>query len=388
MRIRKREDIPYLSTANRDCDETKLAVGRCGRMCFCRNTVQLCSITEVPTWAQRPHILNGYRPNLSFWQCLVSLFSCHNETGNIWTHLIGAIIVASLGFKKFMDADLPSPRPFAAELLGNELHVRLTFVFAAVVCLGVSAVYHTGNCTHNEACCIALLRADTSGIAILIAASFLPGVYLGFACFPSLQTTYLGVVAVLLVLGLAVSFADCFDSNLPKEDGSTSGIAESDIKESEAALVRPPSERPPSAPRVNLSPRLLRKAMIQQVRIMTFSCFVALGFAVALHWCYMVSPQARSKYVSRIGSMLGSYALGFFFYASHYPERWWPGRFDFWLHSHQLWHCCVVMAVIIWWYACETLVDELGQSGCHGFITIQGTPRESIVGLRAGNTKQ
>jgi len=379
MRVRKREDVAHSDTGARDGEDTKLVVGRCGRLCLCRNTIQLCSIAEVPSWAQRPHILDGYRPNLSFWQCLLSLFSCHNETGNIWTHLLGAMIVASLGFKKLMN-DESSPKPFGAELLANEMRVRLTFIFAAVVCLGVSAVYHAGNCTHDEVCCTALLRADTSGIAILIAASFLPGVYLGFACFPSLQMTYLGVVAVLLLLGLAVSFADCFDNNPSKEDDSAFGVSQVEENVTEGSIARQSA-----APKVHLSRRLLRKAMIQQVRIMTFSCFVALGFAVALHWCFMVSPQARSKYVSRIGSMLGSYALGFFFYASHYPERRWPGCFDFWLHSHQIWHICVVMAVIVWWHACEVLVDELGQSGCHGFIDLQGTPREGVVGLRAGN---
>jgi adiponectin receptor len=37
-----------------------------------------------------PHILNYYRSGYNFKKSLRSLFSLHNETGNIWTHLVGA----------------------------------------------------------------------------------------------------------------------------------------------------------------------------------------------------------------------------------------------------------------------------------------------------------
>lgn len=37
-----------------------------------------------------PHILSYYRANYNFRRSLRSLFGIHNETGNIWTHLIGA----------------------------------------------------------------------------------------------------------------------------------------------------------------------------------------------------------------------------------------------------------------------------------------------------------
>lgn len=36
-----------------------------------------------------PHILNYYRSGYGFRRSLKSLFALHNETGNIWTHLIG-----------------------------------------------------------------------------------------------------------------------------------------------------------------------------------------------------------------------------------------------------------------------------------------------------------
>jgi adiponectin receptor len=32
-------------------------------------------------------------------------------------------------------------------------------------------------------------------------------------------------------------------------------------------------------------------------------------------------------------------------YASKFPERWWPGRFDFIGSSHNLWHLGVLFAM-------------------------------------------
>lgn len=53
------------------------------------------SSSEVPARFIKPGILNGYRlinQNISYY--LKSIFNVHNETGNIWTHLIGFVYVA------------------------------------------------------------------------------------------------------------------------------------------------------------------------------------------------------------------------------------------------------------------------------------------------------
>ncbi|XP_052092879.1 membrane progestin receptor gamma-like [Mytilus californianus] len=53
------------------------------------------SYSEVPARFYEPGILHGYRltnHNISYY--LKSIFNVHNETGNIWTHLIGFVLVA------------------------------------------------------------------------------------------------------------------------------------------------------------------------------------------------------------------------------------------------------------------------------------------------------
>ena len=46
---------------------------------------------SLPQWLRDNELIEtGHRPQLNnFYSCLMSVFSVHSETGNIWTHLIG-----------------------------------------------------------------------------------------------------------------------------------------------------------------------------------------------------------------------------------------------------------------------------------------------------------
>ena len=49
--------------------------------------------SETPAYLmRRPYILNYYRVNYTAWDCIKSLFTLHNETANIWTHIVGFFI--------------------------------------------------------------------------------------------------------------------------------------------------------------------------------------------------------------------------------------------------------------------------------------------------------
>lgn len=61
--------------------------------------------------------------------------------------------------------------------------------------------------------------------------------------------------------------------------------------------------------------------------------------------------------------MFALYGVGVVFYITKIPgmcceidgcecstERWSPGRFDVWLHSHQWWHLCVMSAPAVYYY--------------------------------------
>ncbi|KAI8893648.1 hemolysin-III related-domain-containing protein [Globomyces pollinis-pini] len=58
--------------------------------------------------------------------------------------------------------------------------------------------------------------------------------------------------------------------------------------------------------------------------------------------------------------MASCYLLGAFIYGYRIPERWYPETFDIFGHSHQIWHCLVVLGAAIhfmgiyrmsiWWH--------------------------------------
>ena len=51
-------------------------------------------IEEAPEYHRfNPHIKHGYRINYQTWSAtLLSIFQCHNETINVWSHFIGFLI--------------------------------------------------------------------------------------------------------------------------------------------------------------------------------------------------------------------------------------------------------------------------------------------------------
>ena len=50
------------------------------------------------------------------------------------------------------------------------------------------------------------------------------------------------------------------------------------------------------------------------------------------------------------------YGFGALLFVLQFPERWFPDKFDLWLSSHQLWHVCVLAAVVSWSSFCEGYV--------------------------------
>jgi predicted membrane channel-forming protein YqfA (hemolysin III family) len=111
---------------------------------------------------------------------------------------------------------------------------------------------------------------------------------------------------------------------------------------------------------------------VQRLRTFTFASSVVLGLAGALQWRFLVKAEARSLFFPKVAGSLAFYGLGFGFCASHWPERRWPGAFDYALHSHQLWHLCVVAAVGVWYYLCLATTTALGTEGCVAFVRVAG----------------
>ena len=161
---------------------------------------------DVAACFHSPFIEFGYRTNYTLWETFVSLFSFHNETTNIWTHLIGFVCVSLVGVHIFVDYHLDNGH--------NEKEVGLygTFIFetyitCAALCLGLSSAYHWFGC-YSVNCHKALLRLDLTGVGLLVAGSFFPAVYYGFYCQPELQRAYLLLSTVVLIVGLVAPWIE------------------------------------------------------------------------------------------------------------------------------------------------------------------------------------
>lgn len=141
---------------------------------------------EIPAWLQDNHYIHsGYRPpSGSYRKSLSSIGYLHNESVNIWTHLIGAMLAAVAGVVMHY-----AIRPRLAMATGEDVMVFACFFLGAVGCLGMSATYHTLS-NHSEAVAKFGNRLDYMGIVLLIWGSFIPSIYYGFSAEPALRRTY------------------------------------------------------------------------------------------------------------------------------------------------------------------------------------------------------
>ena len=96
--------------------------------------------SDLPSWQQDNHYIHsGYRPaSNSFYRSFSSLSYIHNETVNIYTHLLGA--AAALVCSVYLHA-LIKPRYDRATT--EDFVVFGCFFGGAIACLGMSATYHT-----------------------------------------------------------------------------------------------------------------------------------------------------------------------------------------------------------------------------------------------------
>ena len=135
----------------------------------------LAHSSSVPKTVRIHYVEYGYRNGeLNFWNVFNSLFTMHNETTNIWSHLIGFICMSVAGIN--VSIDLFSKGTSLSEIFAIEL-----YIFCACSCLLLSSIYHWFGCL-SEQCHHCLLRLDLTGVALLVSGSFLPGVFYGIKC--------------------------------------------------------------------------------------------------------------------------------------------------------------------------------------------------------------
>ncbi|KAF9994499.1 hypothetical protein BGZ79_000745 [Entomortierella chlamydospora] len=254
----------------------------------------ICTWDDLPQWMRdNPAIVTGYRrATYSYYKCIRSLWFLHNETVNIWSHLLGAvafIIIAPIAYFKFLAVH--------EAIKWTDISVMYAFLVGAIICLSMSASFHTFSC-HSEKVCSQWIRCDFLGIIFLIVGSCYPAIFYGFYCHRTFQIIYISVISGL--------------------GGAT--------------IVATMQER----------------FQVPQFRWVRAGLFLSLGLsglapiihATVLYGFPLAQKAAALNYMFCMGA---AYVFGVLIYGSRTPECFFPGKFDNFGASHQIFHTCVLI---------------------------------------------
>lgn len=275
--------------------------------------VNLTDSDSVAAFCRCVFISQGYRPQkFAFRECLLSFFSFHNESMNIWSHFIGCACMIGAAISITTEYLTQESQESFMEFI-----VFQVFVICAILCLFLSVLYHWFGCLSLE-CHDMLLQLDLTGVGLLIAGSFVPGIYYGFKCTPEAQVLHLGLNAVILMVGL-------------------------------------------------WAPWITAEFYGRKLRPFVLASLVVVGLVPFTHWLIITPAQIIEALVDGFLWMFFWYALGFIVFICKVPERFFPNSFFFTqiAASHAIWHCCILAAVYVWFhfiYRYRSLSNELGCS--------------------------
>jgi len=244
---------------------------------------KLSLFPEVPVFLKREHILTGYRMNYSYKDALkTGLFSKHNETGNIYTHLVSLVIFGYLFYDTYTNVIFDAP--FWEKVVFGVFFCSAMFTYLC------STVWHVFGC-HSEKVYAITLSFDYVGIAFLTIGSFVPPLYFSLACHPTIRAIY---ISLICILGVMVA----------------------------GMLVLPH----------------FRDDKYMALRTLTFVALSGFSIFPMSHSIVLFGFERVKIFLMRVMIMFSIFGIGVIFYAFKFPERFLPGYFDHWLHSHQIWH--------------------------------------------------
>jgi adiponectin receptor len=262
------------------------------------------AVVRVAPWNALPHIVTRYRVNHGLADSLLSWFSSHNDLLNIWTHFLGLLYF----FYNFWRVKWALDGAGAAHPQGRAVPTfAYALCYAQVACAAAqmlaSVAYHTLRCVsqHHEDI---MFRVDLVGISVLIAGSYMTGLYLGFG------DCHLG--AYLLYIGAVLFCIGCVLATL---------VRQRDMQAHFAYLYR------------------------------MLGLAVGIGVLPCLHWLWLCSQgevQCLPDLPAYMAGMMGSYSLGYLFFMLHFPESLFPRSFDLVGASHQIWHVLVFSGSAFW----------------------------------------
>lgn len=270
---------------------------------------KLVSYHELPEWQKdNDYIIHGYvRETNSFKHCFHSLFYLHNETVNIFTHLLpGAIFpllcVLCIPLIFANDNYVVSLPTFLAKIPEfpntdeSDRYIFALFFAGFIGCLSCSGIYHTIKAHSSNVSCVGS-QLDYAGILLLIGTSLVGIVHYALVDTPRIKNVFISLISVVGLASLVLTWNPNFKT---------------------------PAWRP------------IRTSVFV---LFSFTGLIPICYGLWVHDFAIVARRAGLKYVGLEGL---SYLSGAALYAGRFPERVSPGKFDFFGHSHQIFHILVV----------------------------------------------
>jgi len=234
----------------------------------------------------------------------------HNETVNIHSHSIPTLFIMCCIPLIVWRSPLPDAHWIDTAML-------ISYLLAASSCLSSSAGWHIlAGCANKRwfewGACV-----DYIGISWLIALSFNTVVYNAYYCRPKTVMAFTSVNVAFGALGSYLPFQKWFNQRKNKH-----------------------------------------------WRILFFLTLNCAMFAPLVNIFLEHGYTKGHAFVSPFFRSVGMYVLGLLFYAFHFPECYFPGKFDIWGASHNMWHIGIVLAIILHYNAIFFAFDYRWDYSC------------------------
>lgn len=273
----------------------------------------LITYDDLPLpWRINVYIRSGYRFTPSLLSTALSPFFISNELVNIWTHLVPICLI--LRYPLYLE---PPFQTFRDGGLGHETDalVAITYCITAAFSLCCSTAWHTFRCSSQLRVMAAFVSVDILSVSLILTAFNILVIHTLFYSQPHLRDIYLSLSLLWCLAGMVLPWTNLF--------------------------------RP-----IEVAPVVIRGTKDWPLtrgwnRVIFFCGLGAQGQLIpALHsglrngWEY-----TGAIYYHAIPVVVPIF-LGSLVYGSKFPERAWPGKFDFVGCSHNIWHVATAMSAL------------------------------------------
>ncbi|KAI5838909.1 hemolysin-III related-domain-containing protein [Morchella snyderi] len=262
---------------------------------------RLITYEELPfPWRVNPYILRGYRFTETKLECVKSAFTLSNETCNIWTHGLGFMLILAIAFYFY-----PTSKIFSDHTTTDKF-INGLFFLAAAKALACSTIWHTFSSISRQTTMERFACVDYSGISMLIAASIMTTEYTAFYVHPISRSIYMGITLIFGIAGVILPWNPVFN-----------------------------------------------RADMRVWRVIFYLTLGATGTIPMFQLIWTRGMMWTMTFYLPIVKSIAVYLAGALIYAMQVPERWYPGFFDWFGGSHNIWHVCVLGGILFHWNAMQ-----------------------------------